>query len=256
MLVGPLPAAAHTDRMAASYIKQAANCHCEVMQYRPFECTAVLCGLVTCSMVGRSAVRHVLWSLDASCHSQVSAFEMVLSKYAVLFQKGYYHRNVNFQSHVDHKHQQFVSGARACVDPPHLRMVFDEAVVNSIAPQAAAQNPAEPSHVCPRPSRDGPRMGTDDTPSTCHGDRQAVAAATPEAVGEDADVNAANQTKSAEHQDGRLASEEAEPGLSGSASPCNIDTADNAWHAVMQHSMQLARDTKWTHKGLQASAVS
>lgn len=46
--------------------------------------------------------------------------------------KGFYHRNVNFQSYLDHKHQEFTSGLRACVDPPHLRMVFDEAVVGSL----------------------------------------------------------------------------------------------------------------------------
>ena len=189
-------------------------------------------------------------------HTARCLLESVLSKYAVLLQKGYYHRNVNFQSHVDHKHQQFVSGARACVDPPHLRMVFDEAVVNSLAPQAAVQQPAEPSHACPRPSIDGLSMGTGSTSSTYHGDCQAGAAATPETVGEEADVDAAAHTKSAQHQNGCLACQEAEPGLSGSVSPCKGDTADNAWHAVIQHSMQLARDTKWTHKGLQASAVS
>lgn len=173
-----------------------------------------------------------------------------------MLQKGYYHRNVNFQSYVDHKHQEFVSGARVCVDPPHLRMVFDEAVVNSLAPQAAAQHPAEPAHACLQPSRDGLSVGTDNIPSTRHSHRQAGAAATPEAVCADTDIGAANHTKSAQHQHGRLKYDEAEAGLSSSASACQVHTADNAWQAVLQHSMQLARDTKWTHKGLQASAVS
>lgn len=47
-------------------------------------------------------------------------------------QKGYYHRNVNFQTYVDVPHAAFTSGQHATVDPPHLRMVFDAAVVNSL----------------------------------------------------------------------------------------------------------------------------
>ena len=47
-------------------------------------------------------------------------------------QKGYYHRNVNFQTYVDVPHAAFISGQHATVDPPHLRMVFDAAVVNSL----------------------------------------------------------------------------------------------------------------------------
>ena len=182
-------------------------------------------------------------------------FQEVVPKYAVL-QKGYYHRNVNFQSYVDHKHQEFVSGARACVDPPHLRMVFDEAVVNSLGPQVAAQHSAEPCHACPQASRDGLGMQADTTPSTHHEHRKAGAAATPEAIGANTDVDAANHAKSAQHQGDCMVSEEAEPGLSGSVSPCQVHTADSTWRAVMQRSMQLAQDTKWTHKGLQASAIS
>ena len=178
------------------------------------------------------------WSLDAASfqtNSQASLFEAVWLKYAVL-QKGYYHRNANFQSYVDHKHQEFVSGARACVDPPHLRMVFDEAVVKSLAPQAAAEEPAEPSHACPRASRDGLSIRIDTTSSPYHGDCQPGAAANLKA---DADAHV-----------------EAAPGGSGCVSPSEVHTANNRWQAVMQRSMQLARDTKWTHKGLQASAVS
>ena len=222
-----------------------------------FECTVVLCGVVPCSKSTARNGQTCAWGLDAAyvqTNSQASTFEAGLLKYAVL-QKGYYHRNVNFQSYVDHKHQEFVSGARACVDPPHLRMVFDEAVVDSLAPQAAAEDPAEPSHACPRLSRDGLSMNNDNTPSTYHGDCQAGAAATPAAIGADTDGDAANDSRSAQHHNGRLASEEAEPGVSSSVSLFKVHTADNAWQAVMQHSMQLAQDTKWTHKGLQASAV-
>ena len=78
-------------------------------------------------------------------------------------------------------------------------------------------------------------------------------AATPEAAGADIDVNHAKCTQ---HQGGCHASEEAEPELRGRMSPSNPHTVDTAWKAVLQHSMRLARDTKCTHKGLQASAAS
>ena len=186
--------------------------------------------------------------MSQQSNTQASTFMMM---YAVL-QKGYYHRNVNFQSYVDHKHQEFVSGARVCVDPPHLRVVFDKTVVNSLAPPAVAQDSAGPSNTA-RASRDSLSMGSDSTPPLDHDDRPAGTAATPEAAGADVDVNHA---KSTQHQGGCHASEEAEPELRGRVSPSNPHTADTAWQAVLQHSMRLARDTKWTHKGLQASAAS
>lgn len=177
---------------------------------------------------------------------------MMLSKYAVL-QKGYYHRNVNFQSYVDHKHQEFVSGARVCVDPPHLRIVFDKTVVNSLAPPAVAPDSAVSSDTGSGPSTDGLSMGSDSTLSLDNGDRQAGAASTTEAAGADTD---AIHTKPTQPQGGCLASEEAESELRGCVSPSNPHTADTAWQAVLHHSMQLARDTKWTHKGLQASPMA
>jgi len=39
-------------------------------------------------------------------------------------QKGYYHRNVNFQSYVDHAHDKFVSGESVCIDPLQLAKPF------------------------------------------------------------------------------------------------------------------------------------
>lgn len=191
--------------------------------------------------------------ISEQSHTQASTFLMMLSKDAVL-QKGYYHRNVNFQSYVDHKHQEFVSGARVCVDPPHLRMVFDKTVVNSFAAPAVAQESAELSSPA-RASRDGRSMGCDSTPPLDHDDRRAGTAATPEAAGAGVD---ANLTKFTQHQEGCLVSEETEPAcaLRGCVSPSSPQTADMAWQAVLQHSMRLARDTKWTHKGLQASAAS
>ena len=182
--------------------------------------------------------------------TQASTFMMMLSKYAVL-QKGYYHRNVNFQSYVDHKHQEFVSGAKVCVDPPHLRMVFDKTIVNSLAPPAVAPDSAEPSNPA-KASRDGLSVGCDST-SPCDHDCPAGTADTPEAAGADAD---AIHTDSTQHQGGCLGSEEAESALRGSVSHLDPHIADTAWQAVLQHSMRLARDTKWTHKGLQASAAS
>ena len=47
-------------------------------------------------------------------------------------QKGYYHRNAHFQEYVDVPHEAFLSGEQVTVDPPHLRMVFNEPVVNSL----------------------------------------------------------------------------------------------------------------------------
>lgn len=119
-------------------------------------------------------------------------------------------------------------------------MVFDKTVVNSLAPPAVAQDSAEPS-IPGGASRDGLSMGCDSTLPLDHGDCQAGATITPEAA-------AANHTKSTQHQEGCLAPEEAESELRGCVSPLNA-----AWQAVLQHSMRLAQDTKWTHKGLQAS---
>ncbi|KAL3154156.1 hypothetical protein ABBQ32_013679 [Trebouxia sp. C0010 RCD-2024] len=171
--------------------------------------------------------------------------------------KGFYHRNVNFQSYVDHKHQEFTSGSRACVDPPHVRMVFDEAVVNSLTtPQPAAQAPAASDA---QPCREGPTVGpassaqnanahTDSTLLSQH--REPDAAATVTAAGADADVAAGSCSKAAQHQD-RSLDGRAELELSSAAPATAVHQSDSAWQAVLRRSMQLAQDTRWTHKGLQ-----
>lgn len=182
---------------------------------------------------------------------------------------------------MDHKHQEFVSGDRACVDPPHLRMVFDEAVVSSLAPQAAAQAPTEPSSADTQPSRDGSGVGpvsigsasigpasvgsassvegkdaqSDSTRQSCLWQRQSGTAATVETAGADAGVGAGVHAEPAQHQDRRLVFKETGSQLS-SVPALTVHKADSAWQAVLQRAMQLAQDTKWTHKGLQASAVS
>lgn len=176
-----------------------------------------------------------------------------------MLQKGFYHRNVNFQSHVDRKHQEFTSGAAACVDPPHLRMVFDEAVVNSLT--AAQDSAAYDAQACRKgmgPANMGPASSavdanaqTDSTLPLQHWGGQADAAATVDAAGADA---AGIRSKPAQHQDRHLDAA-AESELSSAVPAPNVHQADSAWQAVLQRSMQLARDTKWTHKGLQVRAA-
>ncbi|KAL3139949.1 hypothetical protein ABBQ38_004237 [Trebouxia sp. C0009 RCD-2024] len=171
--------------------------------------------------------------------------------------KGFYHRNVNFQSYVDRKHQDFTSGSRACVDPPHLRMVFDEAVVNSLAPcPAAAQGPA--AHDA-QPCRGGPTVNPASSTQDANAQNDSTllsqcwesdAAATANAAGADAEVAAGTCSKAGQHQDRSLHCH-SETELSSAAPATTVHEADSAWQAVLQRSMQLAQDTRWTHKGLQ-----
>lgn len=64
------------------------------------------------------------------------------NRFTCWLQKGYYHRNANFQTYVDVPHKDFVSGEHTTTDPPHLRMVFNGAIVNSLL-QPAAPLPAK-----------------------------------------------------------------------------------------------------------------
>lgn len=156
--------------------------------------------------------------------------------------KGYYHRNVNFQSHVDHAHGEFVSGKRACIDPPHLRMVFDEAVINSLLTASPDQGLQSPS------------AGQAIHENTAH-------AADSSAEGSQLQIgpDSGNDVKAvvgggAQQISDRLSDHQAVHSLHASLDSRNLAQlveGHEEWRAVMQQSMQLAKDIRWTHKGLQ-----
>ena len=141
-------------------------------------------------------------------------------------------------------------------------MVFDEAVVNSLTSQAAAHGPP----ACDgQPGREGPTLDpaslaedagaqTDATLPLHHRDRQSDAAATGNTAVADANVSAGTCSKAEQHQD-RCPDVGAEAELSNAVPDTTVHQADRAWQAVLQRSMQLAQDTRWTHKGLQVSAA-
>ncbi|KAA6423694.1 MAG: hypothetical protein FRX49_06265 [Trebouxia sp. A1-2] len=156
--------------------------------------------------------------------------------------KGYYHRNVNFQSYVDYAHGKFVSGERVCVDPPHLRMVFDEAVINSLltaSPDQGLQSSSAGQAIHPSTGHPGglsaegrqlqsqPDFGND-VKAVVNGGAQQVSDRLPD-----------NQAVHSLHAS------------LDSHNPAQLAEGHKEWRAVLQQSMQLAKDIRWTHKGLQ-----
>lgn len=171
----------------------------------------------------------------------------------MLLQKGFYHRNVNFQSYVDHKHQEFVSGSRACVDPPHLRMVFDEPVVSSLATKAAAPV-GETSPVATQLCRDHAVLASDSS-KTCFEDTNAKLCSNQHKQDCQSSIAFAGDGACQQRQDAEAA-KEAEPRFSDCKPAVEAKGKDNTWQDILQQSMALARDTRWTHKGLQVSLTS
>ncbi len=167
--------------------------------------------------------------------------------FAARLQKGYYHRNVNFQSYVDHAHGKFVSGERLCVDPPHLRMVFDEAVINSLLT-------ASPDQGLQSPSAGQPIHQT-----TAH-----AAGSSAESSPLQAGPDSGNDLKAvvgggAQQISDRVSDDQAVHSLDASLdshTPAQLAKGHEEWRAVLQQSMQLAKDSRWTHKGLQVSFIS
>lgn len=257
-------------------------------------------------------------------------------------QKGYYHRNTNFQTYVDVPHKAFVSGEHTTVDPPHLRMVFDAAVVNSLLPPAsqhsaslpqqpavAARNntlipqaegllakdaeetsiqaPAEAQAArcdASTPHLLGEQTQLVDEPgaensvgcnvglhipadlSQCSGAAQAVLA-TSTAESSQALDEPQSAVRAADGQSQNIHDNHNQPRLSytaqqepvetelcaksphwrcGSAAGLPDPTDSNGhqelktraaeWDSVLKHSMQLAKNIKWTHKGLQVSLLT
>lgn len=162
-------------------------------------------------------------------------------------QKGYYHRNVNFQSYVDHAHDKFVSGERVCIDPPHLRMVFDEAVINGLLTAS------------PDPGLHSPSAGQAIHENTAHAaDLPAEGSQLPSGPDSGSDVKAVIGGGAQQISD-RLPDNQAVHLLHASLdshNPAQLVEGHEEWRAVLQQSMQLAKDIKWTHKGLQVKLIS
>ena len=244
-------------------------------------------------------------------------------------QKGFYHRNVNFQSYVDHQHQEFTSGQRACVDPPHLRMVFDEAVVDSLlsadqlqhstvsdrqsAPDQQQQStvfdgcspdeqqqqstafdgyspadqqqqptvfdkhsPAEqPQHSLLQPQNQQLQQHNSKSIGAAEDLGQLGSSLPQHDISLHAPLTSQQQTQSA-HQT-LDAPSSGQQGLQGGDQSAAVSCADalsrcqvtdcgpqpsddhgcsNAWRQVLQQSMHLAKDIRWTHKGLQVQCMS
>ena len=147
---------------------------------------------------------------------------------------------------MDHTHDEFVSGKQACVDPPHLRMVFDEAVVNSLLTPDSHQALSAPAPA----SQDHHQAANHGADAVVKQDKgqQLQSDHAQEAFGTAAQGGAAQQNPA------RLSDSLA--GQSQQASDSSLDSAQlnvepGDWQAVLQCSMQAARDIKWTHKGLQ-----
>ncbi|DBB06504.1 TPA: hypothetical protein ACH3X1_012055 [Trebouxia sp. C0004] len=156
--------------------------------------------------------------------------------------KGYYHRNINFLAYVDHAHGQFVSGERVCVDPPHLRMVFDEAVINSLltaSPDQGLQSPSAGQAIHKHTghaaglSAEGSHLQSG--PDSRH-DMKAVVGGGAQQISDRLPDHQAVHSHHASLD---------------SHNPAQLVEKDEEWRAVLQQSMQLAKDSRWTHKGLQ-----
>ncbi len=167
--------------------------------------------------------------------------------FAARLQKGYYHRNVNFQSYVDHAHGKFVSGERLCVDPPHLRMVFDEAVINSLltaSPDQGLQSPSagQAIHQNTAHAADSSAVGSQLQSRPDSGKNvKAVVGGSAQQISDRVPDDQAVQSHHASLD---------------SHNPAQLAKGHEEWRAVLQQSMQLAKDIRWTHKGLQVKSIS
>ncbi len=166
--------------------------------------------------------------------------------FAAVLQKGYYHRNVNFQSYVDHAHGSFVSGERVCVDPPHLRMVFHEAVINSLltaSPDQGLQSPAAGQAV--------------------HQNTAHAADSSAEGSLLQAGPDSGNDLKAVVGAGAQQISDRVPDDQAVHSVHASLDSHDSEqlaegheeWRAILQRSMQLAKDIRWTHKGLQVKFI-
>jgi len=167
--------------------------------------------------------------------------------FAAVLQKGYYHRNVNFQSYVNHAHGKFVSGERVCVDPPHLRMVFDEAVINSLLTASPDQGLQSPSAGQAIHQNTGHAAGSSAVGSQLQSrpdsgnDVKAVVGGGAQQI---SDILPDDQAVHSHHA------------LLDSHKPAQLPEGHEEWRAVLQQSMQLAKDIRWTHKGLQVKSIN
>lgn len=167
--------------------------------------------------------------------------------FAAVLQKGYYHRNVNFQSYVDHAHGKFVSGERVCVDPPHLRIVFDEAVINSLLTASPDQG-----------------LQSSSAGQAIHQNTADAADSSAEGSQLQSGPDSANDVKAvvgggAQQMSDRVPDDQADHSLHASLdshNPAQLAEGHEEWRAVLQRSMQLAKDIRWTHKGLQVKSIS
>ena len=251
-------------------------------------------------------------------------------------QKGYYHRNTNFQTYVDVPHTAFVSGEHTTVDPPHLRMVFDAAVVNSLLPPASqhsaslpqqaavaarnntlipqaegllAKDAVETSIQAPAAAQGarcdastphllGEQTQLVDEPgaensvdcnvglynpadlSQCSGAAQAVLATStaesfqaphepqsamkaadgqPQSIHDNHNPSSLNYTAHQGPAEMEVCTKSPHSRCGSSAglpdptdsNGCQENTRTAEWDSVLKHSMQLAKNIKWTHKGLQ-----
>lgn len=155
------------------------------------------------------------------------------------------------------------------MDPPHLRMVFDEAVVNSLTTGSIAPGSAVTAQTGHEASSSGDNMRS--APFSC-GKRQAIHDADPQdpttqlprdtdhqsgTAGLDAAArDGVDALAHGEHKHRHSMCEEAEARLAGSEPATDVRQGGDDWQAVLQKSMQLAKDIRWTHKGLQVRGLS
>ena len=154
---------------------------------------------------------------------------------------------MNFQTYVDHSHEGFVSGKQACIDPPHLRMVFDEAVVDRLLetnPALALKVPIEHAQ-----QQDGQLSNQEADSAAAAGssdDRAKQWQSSHSQATFHGDVQHADE--SSQHRDAgsQVVLETEQQALETPAYP-------GTWQEVLQQSMQRAKDIRWTHKGLQVT---
>lgn len=133
------------------------------------------------------------------------------------------------------------------MDPPHLRMVFDEAVINSLltaSPDQGLQSSSAGQAIHPSTGHPGglsaegrqlqsqPDFGND-VKAVVNGGAQQVSDRLPD-----------NQAVHSLHAS------------LDSHNPAQLAEGHKEWRAVLQQSMQLAKDIRWTHKGLQVKFIS
>ena len=148
-------------------------------------------------------------------------------------------------------------------------MVFDEAVVNSLATNAAAQTltgkPPFATQLCTDQAvlaSDSSKTSFEDANAELDSNWQTqnhqtsiaddAAAFAGDGSGDGTGDGAACQQR----QDTNHMAAEAESRLNGGEPAIEPNNKDRAWRHILQQSMALARDTRWTHKGLQVSVTS